>query len=152
METIAIGCTRAGLALKKEIITYLEKKGFKVDDLGMKEGGDFVPYNKAAAAVAAGISKGKYQRGIIICGTGAGSVITAAKFKGVYPVHAFDCYTADRAKAVNNCNALVLGEWITHPNVAYGIIDAWMNAKFGDGSTPEWTEFLRGCIKEIDSL
>jgi len=150
METIAIGCTRAGLTLKKALIEYLQNKGFEVDDLGMKEGGDFVPYNRAAAAVAEGISKGRYQRGIIICGTGAGSVITAARFKGVYPVHAFDCYTADRAKAVNNCNALVLGEWITHPNVAYGIVDAWMNAKFGDGSTPEWADFLANCIKEID--
>ena len=152
METIAIGSTRAGLTLKKAVVAYLEKKGFQVDDLGMKDESLFVPYHKAAAAVAEGISRGKYQRGIIICGTGAGSVIAAARFKGVYPVHAFDCYTADRAKAVNNCNALVLGEWITHPNVAYGIIDAWMKAEFGDGSTPEWQEFLAGCIREIDAL
>ncbi len=149
METIAIGCTRAGLTLKKGVIEHLEKKGFKVDDLGMKADGEFVPYHKAAAAVAKAISEGKYSKGIIICGTGAGSVITAAKFKGVYPVHAVCLYTAEKAKAVNDCNCLVLAEWLTPVQHACPIIDKWMDATLGDGVTDEWKEFLRNCIKDI---
>ena len=149
METIVIGCTRAGLTLKKDLIQYLEKKGFKVDDVGMKADGDFVPYHKAAMNVAQGISSGKYKRGIIICGTGAGSVITAAKFKGVYPVHVTNTFMAAKAKAVNNCNCLVFGEWLTPANHAYDMIDAWMNTQFGDGNTEEWKAFLANCITEI---
>ena len=34
MEKIIIGCTRAGLTLKKELINYLQNKGFQVDDVG----------------------------------------------------------------------------------------------------------------------
>ncbi|MGL4369469.1 MAG: RpiB/LacA/LacB family sugar-phosphate isomerase, partial [Spirochaetota bacterium] len=94
MLKIALGTTRAGLTLKKDIIAHLEKKGFEVDDLGMKEGGDFVPYQKAAAAVAKAVSQGKYEKAVIICGTGAGSVIVANKFPGIRAVHIFDHFTA----------------------------------------------------------
>ncbi len=152
METIAIGCTRAGLTLKKDLITHLESKGFKIDDLGMKEDGEFVPYHKAAAAVAEGISKGTYKRGIIICGTGAGSVITAAKFKGVYPVHITNHFTAEKAIAVNNCNCAVFAEWLTPGKHATELVDVWMNTKFGQGFTPEWQEFLTNCVKDIEEM
>ena len=149
METIPIGCTRAGLTLKKELIEHLESKGFKVDDLGMKADGDFVPYHKAAANVAKTISEGKYKRGIIICGTGAGSVITAAKYKGVYPVHVVNHFTAEKAKAVNNCNCIVFGEWLTPGAHAKELLDLWMNTEFGQGFADEWKQNLAGWVGEI---
>ena len=152
MEKIIIGCTRAGLTLKKELITYLENKGFQVDDVGMKEDGAFVPYHKSAAAVALGISEKKYERGIAICGTGAGSVITAAKFKGVFPVHVTNTFMAEKAAAINNCNLLVFGEWLTPPQHAFQMVDVWLNTEFGAGNSDEWKLFLNNCIKEIGDI
>lgn len=152
METIIIGCTRAGLTLKKDIIAYLEKKGFGIADVGMIEGGEFVPYHRAAAAVAKGVSDGKYKRGIIICGTGAGSVITAAKFKGVYPVHVTNTFLAAQAKAVNNCNVLVFGEWVTPGKHACLMIDEWLNTNFTDGVDDDWKKFLANTFNEIGEI
>jgi len=152
MEKIIIGCTRAGLTLKKELVKYLQDKGFHVDDVGMREDGEFVPYHKAAAAVARGISEKKYEKGIAICGTGAGSVITAAKFKGVYPVHATNTYTAEKAKAVNNCNMLVFGEWLTPPQHAFSMVDAWLNTEFTAGVDDDWKTFLKNCVNEIGEI
>jgi len=152
MEKIIIGSTRAGLTLKKELINYLEKKGFQTDDVGMKDENEFVPYHKAAAAVASGVSSGEYSRGIIICGTGAGSVITAAKFKGVYPVHVFNSFTAQQAKAVNNSNVIVFGEWLTPPKHAIQLLDEWMATEFGAGVDAEWKKFLANCISEIGEM
>lgn len=151
METIAIGCTRAGLTLKDALISHLESRGFRTDDLGMKSDGEFVPYHKAAAAVARAVSERKYERGIIICGTGAGSVITAAKYKGVYPVHAFDEFTAMKARAVNNCNVLVFGEWITPAVHACRILDTWLDTGFTEGEADDWKDFLKGCVSDIAS-
>jgi ribose 5-phosphate isomerase B len=149
MEKIIIGSTRAGLTLKKELIVYLEGKGFQVDDVGMKEDGEFVPYHKSAAAVALGISEKKYLRGIAICGTGAGSVITAAKFKGVFPVHVTNTFMAEKASAVNNCNLLVFGEWLTPPQHAFNMVDAWLETEFTSGFTDDWKAFLKNCVNEI---
>ena len=152
MEKIIIGSTRAGLTLKKDLIAHLEGKGFQVDDVGMKADGEFVPYHKAAAAVAAGVSEKKYSRGVIICGTGAGSVIVAAKFKGVYPVHVMNTFMAQQAKAVNNCNVLVFGEWLSPAKHACLMLDAWLAAAFTEGVDPDWKIFLANCVKEIGDL
>jgi ribose 5-phosphate isomerase B len=148
----AIGTTKAGLTLKKDIILYLEENGHEVDDLGMKEEGDFVPYHVAAANVARAISEGKYERGVIICGTGAGSAIVANKFKGVYAVHCCNGFEAKGAKAVNNANVLVLAEWLTPGQHAIEITEIWLNASFGEGFEPQWQEFLKNCYTEIQGM
>lgn len=148
----AIGTTRAGLTLKKDIIAYLEGKGHEVDDLGMKEDGEFVAYHVAAANVARAISEGKYERGVIICGTGAGSAIVANKFKGVYAVHCTNGFEAKRATAVNNANVLVLAEWLTPGQHGVEITDTWLNAEFGEGFEPQWKDFLRNCYTEIQEM
>ena len=152
MEKIIIGSTRAGLTLKKDLIAHLESKGFQVDDVGMKADGDFIPYHKAAATVARGVSAKKYNKGVIICGTGAGSVIVAAKFKGVYPVHVTNTYMAQQAKAVNDCNVLVFGEWLTPAKHACLMLDAWLAATFTEGVTDDWKLFLTNCVKEIGEM
>ena len=152
MEKVVIGCTRAGLTLKKDLIAHLESKGFQVDDVGMKADGEFVPYHKAAAAVARGVSEKKYDKGVIICGTGAGSVIVAGKFKGVYPVHVTNTYMAQQAKAVNNCNVLVFGEWLTPAKHACLMLDAWLGAEFTEGVADDWKIFLSNCVKEIGEM
>ncbi|MCL5071633.1 MAG: RpiB/LacA/LacB family sugar-phosphate isomerase [Actinobacteria bacterium] len=148
----AIGSTKAGLTLKKEIIDYLEKLNYQVDDLGMKAGGGICPYYKSAAIVAGAVSEGKYEKAIIICGTGAGSVIVANKFKGVYAVHASSEYEASKAKIINNANVLVLAEWITPPQHAKEMIAAWLNAEFGQGFEPEWVDFLRDGVEQVKKI
>lgn len=149
---IAIGSTRAGLSLKKELAARLEKSGHEVRDVGMKEGGDFVPYHVSAANVAKEVASGACEKGIAICGTGAGSVIVANKFKGVYAVHCTCSYEAKKASAVNNANVLVLAEWLTPPQHAFEIVDDWLATPFGSGLEPEWQAFLKGCIDDIQKL
>jgi len=149
---LAIGSTRAGLALKDELVEHLTGLGHIVADLGMKADGPFVPYYEAAAAVAAAVSKGEYPRAIIICGTGAGSAIVANKFRGVYAVQASSEYEGRRATIVNNANVLCLGEWITPSQHAIEIVDAWLGAEFTEGFEPEWEEFLRDAVAKIEGI
>ena len=152
MKKIVIGSTRAGLTLKKDLIAHLESKGFQVDDVGMKNENEFVPYHKAAAAVAQGVSEEKYDKGVIICGTGAGSTIVAAKFKGVYPVHVTNTFMAQQAKAINNCNVLVFGEWLSPAKHACLMLDAWLATEFTEGNTEDWKIFLQNCVQEIKEM
>jgi ribose 5-phosphate isomerase B len=148
----AIGSTKAGLTLKETVIEQLQNLGHQVDDLGMKRDGDFVPYYEAAANVAKGVSEGTYPKAIIICGTGAGSVIVANKFKGVYAVHASSQFEASKAAIVNDANVLCLGEWVTPPQHGEAIVDAWLNAEFGEGFEPEWVDFLRNGVDEVKKI
>ena len=68
---IAIGCDEAAYKLKVEIIHFLEEKGIEVDDFGAAEG-DVVLYPDVAYTVADAVAAGKYERAILVCGTGIG--------------------------------------------------------------------------------
>lgn len=149
---LAIGCTKAGLTLKAELVNFFTTQGHDVLDLGMKSDGPFVPYHEAAANVAGAVSGGCVDKAVIICGTGAGSVIVANKFKGVYAVHATNEYMAAKAAAINGANVLVLAEWLTPAPHALEIIKTWLSTPFGQGFEPDWVDFLKNAAQAIKSL
>jgi len=115
----------------------------------MKADGPFVPYFEAAANVARAVAGGDCEKGIVICGTGAGSVITANKFQGVYATLAGSEFEGNRAAAINAANVLCLGEWLTPPKHAEKVVRAWLDTAFGEGFEPEWQEFLKDSCDKI---
>ncbi|MFH1476916.1 MAG: RpiB/LacA/LacB family sugar-phosphate isomerase [Verrucomicrobiota bacterium] len=152
MIKLAVGSTKAGLCLKDEIKRYLVTTGHAVDDLGMQANGFFMPYYEVAARIAEAVSKQIYSKAVIICGTGAGSAIVANKFKGVYAVQASNEYEARHATIINNANVLTLGEWISPPQHAVSIVQAWLAAKFTEGFEPDWQAFLKNALKAVQDL
>ena len=80
----------------------------------------------------------------------ASSVITAAKFKGVYPVHVTNTMMAQKAKVVNDCNALVFGEWFTPPQHAFALVDAWLETMPEMAKRPNGRK--AGCRSDIARL
>jgi ribose 5-phosphate isomerase B len=149
---IAVASTRAGLALKDDLINFLQSLGHEVDDLGMKVGGEFVPYYESAARAAGAVSRGEYPRAVVVCGTGAGSAIVANKFRGVYAVHASSEYEGRRAAIINNANVLALGEWVTPPQHAREIVRGWLDATFAEGFEPDWQRFLADACEEVKKI
>jgi RpiB/LacA/LacB family sugar-phosphate isomerase len=130
--TIAIASDHAGFALKEKLKPFLAQLGFTVKDLGAysKERCDY-PY--FSAALAAGISRGKYKRGILICKTGIGTSIVANRFPGV---RASLCYTVASARLTrehNDSNVLVLGAAFVNFSLARRILRAWINTRFKGG-------------------
>lgn len=149
---MAIGSTRVGLALKDQVKAYLEGEGHTVDDLGMQTDGEFVPYYEVAARVGRAVSRGDYAKAVLVCGTGAGMMIVANKFKGVYAVQASSEYEGRRATEVNNANVVTLGEWITAPQHAIEIVKVWLGATFTEGFKPEWQAFLKDAYDKIGQI
>ncbi|HIE09445.1 MAG TPA: RpiB/LacA/LacB family sugar-phosphate isomerase, partial [Armatimonadetes bacterium] len=80
---VAIASDHAGFELKRRLVERLRERGFSVEDLGPLTP-DPVDYPDFVAKVAEAVSKGEFERGIVICGTGVGSSIVANKFPGVY--------------------------------------------------------------------
>jgi ribose 5-phosphate isomerase B len=105
MHTIAIGCDPNAAGAKKELISFLEKKGYPVTDFGS----DDPIYANVAAEVATAVAAGKYDRGILICGTGIGVSLAANKIKGAYAALLTDVYSAERARKSNDCNIACFG-------------------------------------------
>ncbi|BAM00524.1 MULTISPECIES: ribose 5-phosphate isomerase B [Caldilinea] len=131
-KPIVIGADHFGLPLKNHIRDYLMKKGYQVVDMGVNENTP-VDYPDVGAKVAEEVSAGKFERGILVCGTGAGMAIVANKVPGVRAVCVQDPYTAERAVASNNAQIITFGSQITGPAVAEKLIDIWLESEFQGG-------------------
>lgn len=135
---LAIGADDAGFELKRIIEAYLDEQGIGYDDLGVDNpqagaGPEPVDYPDVASAVAYGIRDGRYDRGILICGTGIGMSITANKVPGVRAAQAHDVYSAERARKSNNAQVLAMGARVIGAEVAKTIVRAWLDSEFAGG-------------------
>jgi ribose 5-phosphate isomerase B len=92
-----------------------------------------VDYPDVGAHVAEAVGHGKYERGILVCGTGAGMAIVANKVPGVRAVCISDPYTAERAVASNNAQIMTLGSQIVGMQVAKKLVDIWLESEFQGG-------------------
>lgn len=131
-KVIVVGADHLGLPLKNAIRAHLEKRGYKVDDMGVNEE-KAVDYPDVGAALAEAVGEGKYERGILVCGTGAGMAIVANKVPGVRAVSVQDPYTAERAVASNNAQIITFGSQIVGPLVAEKLVDIWLESEFNVG-------------------
>ena len=130
--TIAIGSDHAGLELRKTIVTYLEEKGHKVEDVGCPTQ-ERVDYPDYAIEVAQKVSKGEAALGVLVCGSGVGMSITANKVNGIRAALCTDAYTAEMTRAHNDANVLCLGQRVVGTGVALAIVDSFFSTEYEAG-------------------
>jgi len=141
---IVVGADHFGMPLKDVVRDYLRELGYEVEDMGVNTD-DPVDYPDVGAALAKKVAEGDYERGILICGTGAGMAIVANKVPGVRAVCVNDPYTAERAVASNNAQIITMGSQITGPAVAKKLVDIWLDSEYQGGrSAPK--------VAKIDAL
>ena len=128
-KKVVMAADHLGLPLKDAVKAHLEGKGVAVDDLGVNDA-DPVDYPDVGRELAERVAAGDYDRGILVCGTGAGMAIVANKVPGVRAVCVTDPYTAERAIASNNAQVITMGAQITGPSVATMLVDIWLANDF----------------------
>ncbi len=127
--------------LKKTLIKRLESKGYEVKDFTQGDPEKKLDYPEIAHQVAEEVSKGNFDRGILICGTGMGVSIVANKHPNVYAALVENEYAAKYSRIFNNSNVLCLGQFITAPEKATEVLDTWLEAQFADH--PVWGPYNR---------
>ena len=129
---IIIGADHFGLPLKQGISEYVRSLGYELEDIGVQEDTP-VDYPDIAATLAELVAQKQYDRGILICGTGAGMAIAANKVPGVRAVSVQDPFTAERARASNNAQIITFGSQIIGLEVAKKLLDIWLKSEFQGG-------------------
>lgn len=129
---IAIGSDHAGYELKGHIRSLVEGLGHSVIDVGT-DSMEPVDYPDYGIKVANMVSKGEVDRGILICGTGAGMCCVANKVKGIRAAVCTDVLSAIQAREHLDANILVLGGRITGKVTAKEIVEEWLKAAFEGG-------------------
>jgi RpiB/LacA/LacB family sugar-phosphate isomerase len=126
---IAIGADHAGFEMKRDLAAYLAKGGHEVTDMGTHTSAP-VDYPDISEAVAQAVRNGQADRGVVICGSGAGAAIAACKFPGIRASVCHDSYSARQAVEHDDMNVLCLGSRVIGPALARTLIDAFMAATF----------------------
>lgn len=126
---IAIGSDHAGYALKQKVLAFLKKKRITARDFGTysEESCDYPDF---AYPVARAVAKKRFDRGILICGSGVGVSITANRVKGVRAVNVNDLYTARQSREHGDSNVLCLAGRRLAPAKALKIAALWLATPF----------------------
>ena len=126
---IALGADHAGVDMKRGLAAALGSAGHDVLDLGTHSDAP-VDYPDSADVVATALRDGRAERGILVCGSGAGVSIAASKFPGIRAAVCHDCYTAHQAVEHDDMNVLCLGARVIGTALAWDIVTAFVSARF----------------------
>jgi ribose 5-phosphate isomerase B len=129
---VAIGSDDVGEELKKVLIAHLTAapagrfRCVDADELG----GNGLDVPEIARLVAEAIRVGEADRGILICGSGVGMVITANKVPGIRAAQCHDVYTARHARNSDDAQVIVLGSRVIGSELAKVVVDAFLESNF----------------------
>jgi len=129
---ILIASDHAGYKLKKELISYLAKIDYEVEDKGSFKYSQEDDYPDFVAPLAREISENTNLRGIVIGGSGQGEAMVANRFEGVRAV----VYCASNLDIIklsrehNNANILSLGARFLSIRKAKKAVKLWLETSF----------------------
>lgn len=129
---LAIGSDHAGLEMKNEVAALLKEMGHEFQDFGTDQPRS-VDYPDFGEKVSGAVSRGEFERGILICGTGIGMSIVANKFRFVRAALCNDLFSAKMSRMHNDANVLVLGGRIIGKDLAKEIVKTWISTPFEGG-------------------
>jgi RpiB/LacA/LacB family sugar-phosphate isomerase len=126
---IALGSDHAGYSMKEHLASWLAESGHAVYDLGTHSA-EPVDYPDYAAAVGQAVLDGRADRGIVICGSGAGASVAASKLNGIRAAVAHDMYTAHQMVEHDDVNVICLGSRVIGIALAQDLVTTFLEAKF----------------------
>lgn len=128
---IAVAGDSVGVTLAELLAKHLSTRAdLEVSELSHAPSGASEYYANIADRVASGILAGKYDRGILCCGTGIGMSISANKVPGIRAALTHDTYSAERAAKSNNAHIITMGARVIGPELAKSIVNTWLACDF----------------------
>lgn len=125
---VAIAADHGGYSLKGRLMQVLDA-GHEVLDLGTHSE-EPVDYPDYARALGRAILDGRAERGVLICGSGAGAAIAANKMRGIRAALAHDTYTAHQMVEHDDVNVCCLGARVIGAELAAEVATVFLAARF----------------------
>jgi ribose 5-phosphate isomerase B len=129
---VLIASDHAGFELKEALEAELRSLGYEVDDLGPASDAS-IDYADFAHPLAARVSSGEAERGVLLCGTGLGMSYTANRYPHVRAAVAWTPEIAALAREHNDANVLVLPARFVGTEEGKAILKAWLDTPFAGG-------------------
>jgi ribose 5-phosphate isomerase B len=125
---IACGFDHAGFVLRARLLPLIQSEGHEVLDMGTDSPAP-IDYPDKALEVGRAVASGQADRGIIVCGSGAGVSVAACKIDGVRAATVHDTYTAHQGVEHDDMNVLCLGGRVVGVEMAAEIVTAFLRAE-----------------------
>jgi ribose 5-phosphate isomerase B len=122
---VAVGFDHAGVPFHDVVVDAVRAEGHEPVDVGTQD-----DYPDAARDVSRAVHAGDCDRGIVVCGSGAGVAVAACKLPGIRAAVGHDTYTAAQCVQHDSCNVLALGARVIGPMVAASCVRAFVTAEF----------------------
>lgn len=129
---IYIGADHRGFELKEKLKKRLAEDSLEFTDLGDEKldiNDDYVDF---AEKVATATVSDEVNKGILLCGSGAGVDIVANKVDGARCALAFDVIRARQAREHEDANIIALPADILSEDQAYEITKTFLNTPFSN--------------------
>lgn len=131
---IYVGSDHHGVRTRLNLSAFIQELGHTVVDVGPAESNpEPVDYPDVAEQVAGAVSRGKADRGILICGTGIGMSIVANKFPGVRAAPVVDELSAEMSRRHNDLNVLCLSGDLLSESMIDRLVEIWLKSEFAGG-------------------
>ncbi|MFZ0090595.1 MAG: RpiB/LacA/LacB family sugar-phosphate isomerase [Solirubrobacteraceae bacterium] len=125
---VACGFDHAGSVLRTRLFEVIEAAGHEVIDFGTDRT-EPIDYPDKALEVGRAVASGQAERGIIVCGSGAGVSVAAGKIRGVRAATIHDDYTAHQGVEHDDVNVLCLGARVIGVEVAAQLVVTFLRAQ-----------------------
>lgn len=122
---IACAFDHAGVPLRDVILETVRQAGHEPVDLGTED-----DYPDSALIAGRAVASGQCDRGIVVCGSGAGVAVAACKLPGIRAAVGHDTYTAAQCVLHDDCNVLCMGARVIGSALAAACALAFVEARF----------------------
>jgi len=123
---VALAVDHAGVPLHDAVRDALVADGHEILDLGEHD-----DYPNVALAIGRAVAADRdAERGVLVCGSGAGVSVAATKLPGIRAAVCHDHYTAAQCVSHDDCNVLCLGARVIGPAIAAELAQAFAGASF----------------------
>ena len=105
---LSIGSDHAGYEAKLEVVKWLKQEGYEVVDVGTNslDSCDYPLFGRAAAEL---VANGTCEKGVVICSSGEGIMISANKVPGVRCGMGYNEEVSALLRQHNNANMIAFG-------------------------------------------
>lgn len=125
---VACGFDHAGYPLRGRLLGAIADAGHEVLDLGTDRPTP-VDYPDKALEVGRAVVAGEAERGIVVCGSGAGVSVAACKIRGIRAATVHDTYTGHQCVEHDDVNVLCMGARVVGSELAAEILLAFLGAE-----------------------